>query len=53
MTAGSRGTLQLPPGRELHFVGDAGLAALAKDDLAVEYLEVYQRPEWATPGNGR
>ncbi|MFW6202553.1 MAG: hypothetical protein ACOC8B_08240 [Gemmatimonadota bacterium] len=44
---GERGTIRLPSGRELLHVGERGIAALARDELEVERVELYDRPEWA------
>ena len=42
----ARGSLRLPRGRTVLTIGEAGLVALATDDLGVELVEVYARPEW-------
>lgn len=41
------GELRFPEGRQLLAAGDASLYALARDELDIESVEVYRRPEWA------
>lgn len=41
------GMVRLPPGRHVLRVGANGIYASWADDLGVEYVGIYRRPEWA------
>jgi len=41
------GSLRLPAGRRLLSVGPSELIVWGEDDLGIEHIEVYERPEWA------
>lgn len=41
------GSLRLPPRRRLLKAGADGLLVVAEDELGVERIEIYRRPDWA------